>query len=94
MYRAHGVNFYLSSGSAPFLSMEKIIERGLLTWEENRPHPRLMVISMSISKSDTLYASRFWSFSHGAPSLFVLPPEAALEGGVPYVQISLIFERA
>ena len=48
MYRAHGVNFYLSSGSAPFLSMEKIIERGLLTWEENRPHPhpRLMVISM------------------------------------------------
>ena len=46
MYRAHGVNFYLSSGSAPFLSMEKVIERGLLTWEENRPHPRLMVISM------------------------------------------------
>jgi len=54
MYRAPCVNFYLSSELNPFLSMEKIIERGLLTWEEEWPHPLLMVISTSTSKSDTL----------------------------------------
>ena len=42
----------------------------------------------------TTNCARFWSFSYGAPSMFVLPPEAALEGGVSYVQISSICERA
>lgn len=45
MYRAHCMNFYLTSESAHILSMGEIIERGLLTWEEDWPHPLLMVIS-------------------------------------------------
>ena len=49
---------------------------------------------MSIIPIYTTNCARFWSFSHGAPSLFVLPPEAALEGGIRYVQISSLCERA
>ena len=42
----------------------------------------------------TTNCARFWSFSHGAPLLFALPPEATLEGGIRYVQISSLSEHA
>ena len=60
-----------------------------MMYEGSQLHP-----CSAILRIYTTNCARFWSFSHGAPSLFALPPEAALERGVRYVQISSISEHA
>ena len=51
-YYTHAADFYLSLLPDHFLSMERIVEWGLIIWEKET-RPSIQVISTSTSKSDT-----------------------------------------